>query len=444
VYGVYRLVIKDLLGVIYAPHKTFKRIAENPKYLAVAIIILLFVALQTAYYYSYYAKVNYEQTMPPVFQLDSFTTVNATQWTTTSDTIVTKNSQDYINQTFYGNSSLQFTLPKDDRISAMYRILPITLEQIGYTANCGSEGFTSLNMNIKQISPNAIPPQQALIILYTANDASNYFTLDITHMLSNNIGNWNNLTIPVGTSEWQSTGSPDWTEVTGLKFTIAYPTSLTDIDILLQGIFFRGQYATQTNALGFGTFLSVAVYSIGMQIAFQWIILAAISYLLLKILKANNVTWKPLIITIGYTLMALVIIAVLLILSTIALPTISSPYDLPFSTVSYSDAIINGASPSSQVAYEAIAAATSTFTKISTAINVLMYVLQGIFITFAVKAVSGCVYTKNVVQYDTTTIETVNKDTPTELSYIKCIIIAVIVVIVTMFSLFILSGLGVF
>jgi hypothetical protein len=439
------LVVKDLFGVVYAPHKAFKRIAENPKYLAAAIIILLFVALQTSYYYRYYSKVNYEQTMPPVFQLDSFTTVNATQWITRVDAIVTKNSQDFINQTFYGNSSLQFTLPKDDRVSVEYRILPIALEQMGYTVNCGSEGFTSLNMNIKQVLPNAIPPQQVLIILYTANDASSYFTLDITSMLADNIGSWNNLTIPVGTLEWQSVGSPDWTEVTGLKLTIAYSTSSADIDILLQGIFFHGQYVTQINALGFGTFFGVAVYSIGMQIAFQWIILAAISYLLLKILKANNITWKPLIITIGYTLMALVIVAVLLILSTFALPSISSPYDLPFSTVTYSDAIINSASPSSQVAYEAIAATTGTFTKISTAINVLMYVLQGIFITFAAKAVSGCVYAKNIVQSDdTTTIETVNKNATSELSYIKCIIIAAITVIVTMFSLFILSGIGVF
>ena len=430
------MVIKDILGVIYAPHKAFKKIADNPKYLAVAIIILLFMSLQAVYYYSYYSKINYEQTLPPAGQLNSFTTTNATQWVTTHGVTVAKNSQDFINQTFYGNNSLQFT--------GYVSSLSIALEQFGYTADCGLDGFTSLNMNIKQVSPNGAP-QSGIVTLYTANGTSNYFALDITLMLKNNLGSWNNLTIPVGTSEWQVTGSPDWTEITGLKLSVTYQTT-SELDILLQGVFFRGQYLTQINALGSGTFLGIAVYSIFMQVAFQWIILAVVSYVLLKILKANNVVWKTLIVAIGYTLIAVVIISVLLILSSFTLPAINCPYDLPYSSMAYPDAIINSASPMSQIAYEAITAATITFARLTTSINVFMYILQIIFVTFAVKAVSGSAYIKSIVQTvsdDTTTTETVNANI-TELSYIKCIIIAVITVISTMLLLAILSGFGVF
>jgi len=429
------LVIRDILGVVYAPHKTFKKVANNPKYLAVAIIILLIIVLQTGYYYSYYSKINFEQTLPPVGRLNAFTSINATHWITSQGITVKENSHDYINQTFYGNNSLQFT--------GYEKSLSIALEQFGYTADCGPDGFTSLSMNIKQASSND-PPQTGIVTLYTANGTSDYFTRDITSMLTSNLGSWNNLTIPVGTSDWQATGSPDWAEITGLKLTVTYPTA-SERDILLQGLFFRGQYLTQTNALGIGMFFSVAVYSIFIQTAFQWIILAVISYLLLKLLKANSsISWKPLIVAIGYTLITVVIISTFLALSTFTLPIVHSPYDLPFSTLTYSDAIINSASPASQVAYEAITATTTTFARITSVINVFSYVLQGIFVAFAVKAVSGCTYTINNAQHETTIIETVNEQNTLELSFIKCIIIAIITVVSTNLVLAILAGLGVF
>jgi len=383
------LIIKDILGVIYAPHKAFKKIVENPKYLAVAIIIVLFVALQTAYYYNYYSKVNYEQTMPPTDQLSAFTTSNATQWITTQGTIVTENSVDYINQTYYGNNSLQFAISNSNSLSA-------TLEQFGYTANCGSDGFLNLSMSFKQVSPN-VAPRSGILTLYTANGTSSYFTLDITSMLTNNLGEWNNLTIPVGTSEWQSTGSPDWSEVTGLKLNLTYQAS-SDITILLQGVFFRGQYLTQTNVLGVGTFLGYAAYSIVIQVLVQWVILAVVSYLILKGLKAPNVVWKPLFIAMGFTLMVLVITSLLALLGSFTLPTIHYPYDFPpYASLIYPDFIISGASPSSQVAYESIVAATTTYTTINTALTVLIYVWQVALVTFAVKAISGFSYAKSIV-----------------------------------------------
>ncbi|MDR2707602.1 MAG: hypothetical protein LBB87_02485 [Nitrososphaerota archaeon] len=441
------MVIKDILGVIYAPHKTFKKVANNPKYLAVAIIVLLFIALQSVYYYNYYSKISYEQTMPPAGQLSAFTSsgVNslyepqiANQWVVTQGAVITENYQDYINQTFYGENSLQFVLPNSNSLSASF-------EQFGYTADCSSNGFTSLNMNIKQVSPNAAP-NSGSITLYTSNSTSSYFTLDITSMLTNNRGSWNNLTIPVGGSEWQSTGSPEWSEVTGLKFSITYPSS-SEINILLQGVFFRGQYLTQTGALGSGMFFSIAIYSIFMQAVFQWIILAVVSYLLLKVLKANNIVWKPLIVAIGFTLMAIVITSIFLVLSSLTLPEISCPYDLPFSTIAYSDAIVNSAAPTSQALYKLILEDTATFTTLTTVINVFMYILQIIFVTFAIKAVSGCTYIKTITQNtdsDTTTIETVNVDSHSELSYIKCIVIAVVTVISTALILALLAGLGIF
>jgi len=449
------LVVKDIFGVIYAPHKAFKKIVENPKYLAVAIIILLFVALQTTYYYGFYSKVNYEQTLPPVGQLSAFTTTNATNWDTPSGTIVTENSKNFINQTYYGNNSLQFRLLNSNSLSAK-------LEQFGYTANCGPDGYTSLSMSIQQTTiytanrdlqtPAPLAnPKSGILTLYTANGTSNYFTLDITSMLTNEHGEWCNLTIPVGTSEWQSTGTPNWTEVTGLQLTLTYPET-SDINISLQGIFFRGQYLTQVNALGSGMFFGFAAYSVVLQILFQWVILAIISYVLLKVLKAHNILWRPLFITIGFTLMALVIVSVFALLSSLTLQTIYFPYDFPpYGAIVYPDFIVNSASPSSQITYESIVATTTTYTTLNTIINIFMYVLQVALVTFAIKALSSMPYVKNAELSNTDELSNTEtaEATPeipevTEFLYTKCLLIAAGAVILSTLIMALLSAIGFF
>ena len=447
------LVIKDVFGVIYAPHKTFKRIAQNPKYLAIVIIVVLFVSLQTTYYYGYYSKVKYEQTMPPLNQLDAFTAPAATStvldsimplvdkpWTTSEGASIGINKADYISQNFYGNNSLQFILFNGNRLSA-------TLEQFGYTVNCGQDGFTLLSMSIKQGSPEVAQPTKGAITLYTANSTSNYFTLDITSMLKdsgiNNYNEWNNLTIPVGASaEWQSTGTPDWSDVTGLQLDLTYPES-SNVDVLLQGIFFRGQYLTYISVSGTGSFLGYAAFSNVMQIAFQWLILAAVVYVLFKCFKIANVVWRPIFIVMGFALMALVVVAAIGILSTFTLQTVCCPYDFPpYGALVYPEAFVNNASPASQIVYEELVATTSTYTTITTALNIFMYILQAVIITFAVKAVSGISYAKP--SSDAENPEVVTAVPVSELSYAKSIIIAVSTVILATIILLLLSFLGLF
>ena len=73
-----RLIIDDILQVIYAPQKAFKSIVTNPKYLGALIVVLLFVGLEIGYEYSQFSKTYTEQTSPSIDQLGTFT--NATNW----------------------------------------------------------------------------------------------------------------------------------------------------------------------------------------------------------------------------------------------------------------------------------------------------------------------------------------------------------------------------
>src|SRR4030042_2722097 len=94
-----RLIIDDILQVIYAPHKAFKNIVTNPKYLGALIILLLFVGLEIGYEYSQFSKTYTEQTSPSIDQLGTFT--NASAWAASSNVVLTNNFDDYINYSIY-------------------------------------------------------------------------------------------------------------------------------------------------------------------------------------------------------------------------------------------------------------------------------------------------------------------------------------------------------
>ena len=47
--GSNRLFLNDILKVIYEPHKVFKSIVTNPKYLGALVVLVLFIGLQVGY-----------------------------------------------------------------------------------------------------------------------------------------------------------------------------------------------------------------------------------------------------------------------------------------------------------------------------------------------------------------------------------------------------------
>lgn len=381
-------IFTDILKVLYAPHKAFKKIIANPKYLGVAIILLLFVAIQTGYYFSYYSKVNYEQTVPSVDQLTAWTGTNATAWTTNS-AVLTANNFDFINQTYFGNSSLQFDLSNSNNLTA-------SLDNFNFSVNCGPNGFHNLSMSIKLVQPQSAP-QNATIYLYSSNSTSSYFQYNLTPQLSaSNVVEWKNLTIPVGTSDWKSTGNANWTDITGMKMTFTYPAG-SSITVRLQGLFFKGQYLTVLESVGSLPFAANAVESTLIQFLFQWIILTAVVYLILKGLKATNVVWRSLFIAVGFALIVIVVTSLIDLLATLLLPVVNFPYDFPVSaSLIYPDTIVASASLQSQATYNIILAAASAFTTINSAVTILLYVWEATLITLIVRSVAGFSWGKSI------------------------------------------------
>ena len=309
------MVVKNILRVLYEPHKVFKDIIQNPKYLGAIIVLLLAVAAQTAFYYSYYSRTHSEQTFPAAEQFGTWTH-DAALWNTNSGASISYNYGDLLNNTYYGNSSLQFTLSNSDEIF-------LELDDFQGSVNCDASGFQNVSMRIKIVEPN-VAPEKATLSLYSLN-TSNYFQYDLTQDLSNSIASvWNNLTVPVGSGNWVSNGNPNWQNITGLRLDLDFSTN-SSISLRIQGVFFRGIYDTpiETNFTGFLiTILQLAL----MQFLFEWVILTGLLYIMIKGLK-GTLTWKPLFAAVGFALIITVIQSLITIAATATLPLIYYPIE---------------------------------------------------------------------------------------------------------------------
>ena len=185
------MIINDILKVIYAPHKVFKDIVANPKYLGALIVLILFIGLEVGYEYSQFSKTYTEQTTPTIDQLGTFT--NATAWRSSSNVALTNNFDDYVNYSIYvagfglpptdpnayyslfGNSSMQMSVADTNNITAALGN--------AFNVDCGSSGFQNLSITLKQLQPQGAP-QSATLTLYSLNTTTDFYQYDLTPQLS--------------------------------------------------------------------------------------------------------------------------------------------------------------------------------------------------------------------------------------------------------------------
>ena len=395
------MILDDIAQVVYAPAKVFKKIIENPKYLGVIVILILFIGVQLGYEYVQFSKTYTENTAPTVDQLA--TCINSTYWNSTSNVVLSNNYNDFFNYSVYvaalgttptnptgyyslfGNSSLEIEAANANTITG-------TLSGV-FNVNCSApSGFQNLSMTIKQVEPT-VAPQSVTLTLYSATDSS-FFQYDLTSSLSNTaeIGLWNNLTILVGPAAqgWTSGGSPSpsWSTVKALQLTLNYPSS-SNVTVLIGALFFRGQYQTpvQYNS---GGLLVQFLEAYSLQFILGWFLITGVIYLFLKTLKAN-IIWKPLFIAVAFALFVMVIRAVVNLLAAATLPTLYYPYDVSlgvrfdtYGALFYPPQAASALTAQSQAIFNSINSATANFRFATSAIFVVAYVWVGALCTIII------------------------------------------------------------
>ncbi len=395
------MIIDDILQVIYAPQKVFKKIVTNPKYLGALIVLLLFIGLQVGYEYSQFSKTYTEQTTPTVDQLATF--INATAWNSSSNVVLTNNFNDFYNYSVYvagfglsptdsnayyslfGNSSLQMSANSTNTISAALGNM--------FNVDCGTNGFENLSITLKQMQPQ-VAPQKATLTLYSLSD-TDYYQYDLTPLLSSTstINQWNNLTIPLGPNavEWSTSGNPTWSNVTSLKLDFTYPSS-SNTTIEIGALYFHGQYLTPIEYNSTGVLLQfLELFSL--QFIFAWFILTGLIYLFCRILK-NSTVWKPLFVALGFAMFVMVIRALVNLVATFTLPTIYYPFDIslgirfdPYAALYYPVEALRSLPAASTAIFHNIDSATYAFRTTVFAMFAVSYVWLGAVGTMVIGAV---------------------------------------------------------
>jgi hypothetical protein len=419
------MFLDDIVKVLYAPHKAFKQVIANPKYLGVIVILVLFIGLQIGYEYSQFSKARLELTSPVAGLMQSY--INATNWVGSPNLELSNDFDDYFNNTIYvtgtqlpptdpnayyslfGNSSL---LMEATNANSVVAALTNTSD-----VDCTPNGFQNLSMSIKLIEPQSAP-QTVTLTLYSLSD-SNYYTYDLTPLVSNValINQWNELTIPLGpnTEGWTEQGFPIWTNITSLTLQFDYSTD-SNITMRLGSLYFRGQYVTPTQYDPAGVLVRF-LQIFPLQFLFTWLLLAGVVYIILRVTK-NTTTWKPLFVAAGFAMIVMVVRSLVNIVATLTMPVVYYPYDVsfgllidPLGVIYFPPEAIGALNAQAQALMLNADAGLAIFKNIVSTMFVVSYVWLGAMTTFAVKAIKP------------------------EFSLVKCIAIATVSVAVTLVAL---------
>jgi hypothetical protein len=346
------LVVDDILKVLYAPHKAFKGIIQNPKYLGPFVLLIIFVIAQVGSAYVVASKSFVEQTMPASGQGDVWTD-NAAFWGASPGVTISNNTVDYVNSTYYGTVSIEFSA---SNVSSVW----MEINNLTGSVNCGADGFKNVSFRVKMVAP-AAKPDSVKLYLYSLSDT--YFYRDITSAFSSSLVNvWNNITVPVGSeSGWTSNGADaKWENITGLRMEFTWSDNQT-VGLRIDGLFFRGIFKDPIEVYGVSYLASSALNAVTPYL-FQWLLLTGLLYVIIKGLKGNT-TWKPLMVAVGFALVTMVVQAVVLAVAYTTLPRLNYPLE-----------VLAGVSGEFTVAYQVILDAIATITTVSGVIQAVMYV----------------------------------------------------------------------
>jgi hypothetical protein len=396
------LVVKDILRVLYAPHKAFKDIIQNPKYLGPFILLIIFVLAQVGSSYVVASRSYIEQTMPVGDQGDVWTE-NAALWQASPSVTIRNNTADFINSTiYYGSTSIEFAA---DNASNVW----MELSSLDGSVNCGDDGFKNVSLRVKIVTPD-VKPENASIYLYSLSGSNFYY--DLTQAFaSSDVNVWNNITLTVGSGDWlSSSADATWENITGLKMEFTWPSN-SSITLRIDGLFFRGKFQDPFELYGISYIATSALNAIA-PFLFEWLILTALMYLLIKGLK-GNVIWRPLMVAVGFALVITVIQALILAVVYTSLPSLFYPLE-----------VLAGTPGEFEVAYQVILDKIATVTLVGGIIQLAIYVWTVALGAFITRAITGDKKIAEQVSMGKVTSDTTISSDVTAFSWMKCLIVS--------------------
>jgi hypothetical protein len=369
------LVANDILRVLYAPQKVFKDVVQNPKYLGPLILLIIFVLAQVGSSYVIASRSYIEQTQPVGDQGDVWTE-NAALWQASPSVAISNNTVDFINSTlYYGSTSIAFAASNDSNVW-------MDLSSVDGSVNCGSDGFNNVSLRVKLVAPD-VKPENVSLYLYSLEGSNFYYDLT-TAFASSTVNVWKNITLPVGFGDWVgSSTDANWENITGLRMEFAWSSNLS-VNLLIDGLFFRGNFEDPLELYGFSYIASSALSALA-PFLFEWLLLTGLMYVMIKGLK-GNVVWKPLMVAVGFALIIVVIQSLILVAVYTTLPSLYYPLE-----------VLAGTPGEFEVAYQVILDSIAFVTMVGGIIQAVVYVWIVALGAFIIRAIAEFSWMKCVL-----------------------------------------------
>lgn len=273
-----------MFRVIYSPIKAFKEIVKKPSIKGPLLIFLLVLLVS--------AGAQYISASKAVFEIG---TPEGDEWTESTSLWTPEGiSIDEVDR-LLGNYSVMSSVSNGTRVW-------MRRSGIGSFDSSADEGYTSLSFRIKWIHQDkSFPSSNATLRLFSGSE-NRYFTMNLMNLL-NVSDTWANLTVTLGSSDqtWDPVNSPDWGNITGLEFELAWLASdAADLTIKIDDLYFG------SNVIFLGTprFIEWFVESLTMS-AFRfflgWSLYSVLLFVTIKLTGSEAGTWSVLFIVIGYT-----------------------------------------------------------------------------------------------------------------------------------------------
>jgi hypothetical protein len=199
-------LVKEVLEVLYSPVKAFEKIVKNPS-IKGPLLVLALTLLATAVLQTVAASKYSFLTATP--ENDNWTE-STSLWNSNGNRSV-DDAEGVV-----GNYSVKSSVTNNTHIW-------MNITDIGQFNCSGETGYKVLSFRIKWIRQNeAIPSPNATVRLFSNNQSSSYFELNLLNLI-NSSDTWANVTVEVGLDNpnWTSSVSSDWEAITGLEFRLA-------------------------------------------------------------------------------------------------------------------------------------------------------------------------------------------------------------------------------
>ena len=307
--------VKWIFRLLYSPMKTFEEIVKKPTVKGPILIIL--ITLPIAFAGQYTSGTKFFLEIPtPEDDLWTETPTNLTSFTWNSNGNLTFDAGDPV----VGNFS----------VSTLFTNRSLTwvrLTEVG-SVNCSKEEHSRLSFKAYLVSSVTASPTGAELQLFSFNNESRVFKMDVRDLLGGSADAWANISVNLGTDSWTSENSPSWENVTGvgLRLTWADPVSLI---LKIDGLFF-GKFDSAVSSDSLAVQSTYWLLRSAIDFLLRWLILSAIAFLALRSFSEWKGFWKDLVSTLGYIYSVFIVYQGALTVAFLFLPPIFIPYNLTY------------------------------------------------------------------------------------------------------------------